>query len=49
MNIEDVTVVTDELVEELGRLMTQLSQSASPERVGLRHGSGGGGRHDERT
>ncbi|MEE2822628.1 MAG: GNAT family N-acetyltransferase [Acidobacteriota bacterium] len=30
MNIEDVTVVTDELVEELGRLMTQLSQSASP-------------------
>lgn len=30
MNIEDVTVVTDELVEKLGRLMTQLSQSASP-------------------
>lgn len=30
MKVEEVTVVTDELVEALGRLMVQLSRSASP-------------------
>ena len=30
MRVEEVTEVTDELVEALGRLMVQLSRSASP-------------------